>query len=245
MLFQTAQKLLSVPRLAPYLQASSGNQQKALALYLDNLRLAQSFYTPLSLLEVALRNSLHEVLERHFNSANWLLAEQKGFMIDKRLINRDYRTGKISVNDKVLKMVLAASREFEEHWQYPPPSGNVLIAELHFGFWTTLFGKTYYGILQKSPLRAFPKRPLGTERELLYNKLKEVRLFRNRVYHYEPLCFQKNSNNILSFSQLHSAHTIIAELLGWLDPSLPEWLAETDRVPETLKKLHKKYSAAT
>lgn len=245
MLFQNAQKFLSGPRLTPYLGASGGDEQKALLLYLDNLRLAQSFYIPLSFLEVALRNALHEVLERHFTSANWLLEQQQGFMIDNRLKNKDYRTGKTTTNDKVLRMVEAAVREFEERWNYLPPSGSVLIADLNFGFWTTLFSRTYFGLLQKSPLRAFPHRPRGTERETLYNKLKDIRTFRNRVYHYEPLCFQKHSMNVLCFSQLSKLHTTIMELLGWLDPSLPPWLAEADRVPDTLRTIGKKYPHAT
>ncbi|HET9504378.1 MAG TPA: hypothetical protein VFO93_12620 [Hymenobacter sp.] len=245
MLFQNAPKFLSTPRLSPYLSASGGDEQKALLLYLDNLRLAQSFYIPLSFLEVALRNALHEVLERHFNSANWLLEQRKGFMIDNRLTNRDYRTGKTTTNDKILRMVETAIRDFEERWNYPPPSGSVLIADLNFGFWTTLFSRTYFGLLQKRLLRAFSHWLHGTERETLYNKLKDIRTFRNRVYHYEPLCFEKQSKSILCFSQLQQLHATILELLGWLDPALPTWLAEADRVPDTLRTISKKYPQAT
>lgn len=246
MLFQIAQKFLSPPRLNPYLQVSAGDEQKALLLYLENIRLAQSFYISLSFLEIALRNALHEVLERHFNSTNWLLEQKQGFMTDKRLIYKDYKSGKTSTNDKVLRMVEVASREFEDRWQYAPPNGSVLIAELNFGFWTTLFGKTYFGLLQKSPLRAFPNRPRGTDREIIYNKLKEVRTFRNRVYHYEPLCFQRTkSSSTICFSQLHQLHNVTLELLSWLDPALPGWLAEADRVPDTLRTIGKKYPQAT
>lgn len=70
MLFQTAEKYLSSARLTPYMQAAKGDEQLSLALYLDNLRLAQSFYPALSLLEVSFRNALHDTLSIKFKSDN-------------------------------------------------------------------------------------------------------------------------------------------------------------------------------
>lgn len=245
MLFPVAEKFLSTARLLPYKQAAQNDEQASLRLYLDNLRLAQSFYAPLSLLEVAFRNSLHEVLSINFKSADWLLTEQSGFMVDASLTYFDHKRGKEVTNDKALRMMQAAVAEFKQQRNYVPSTGAALIAELSFGFWTTLFSRKYFFLLNKNPLRAFPHRPRGTTWEVVSNKLTEVRTFRNRVYHYEPLCFQKNSSNILCFSQLNNIHNSIADLLGWIDPSLPIWLAEVDRVPETLKKLRTKYPTAS
>jgi hypothetical protein len=85
MLFPVAEKFLSTARLAPYKLAAQGNEQTSLRLYLDNLRLTQSFYIPLSVLAVALRNALHDVLANSFQSDNWLLIQRTGFMIDEKL----------------------------------------------------------------------------------------------------------------------------------------------------------------
>ena len=142
-------------------------------------------------------------------------------------------------------MVKAASQEFKGKHRYEPPNGAALIADLSFGFWTTLFTKTYFELLNRAPLNAFNYRPRGTGRDIAYDKLQEIRLFRNRVYHYEPLCFQSDPRKTLIFSQLENIHATICELLAWLDPTLPEWLAEVDRVPETLKKLKRKYPDAS
>ena len=244
-LFPVAEKFLSPARLLPYKQAAKGDEQISLSLYLDNLRLAQSFYAPLSLLEVTFRNAPHDVLTINFGSDNWLLTQQKGFMIDSGLTYVDHKQGKSITNNKVLKMVQTAVAEFKQKRNYVPNNGTALIAELTFGFWTTLFSKRYFLLLNRSPLRAFAHRPRGTSWETISNKLAEVRAFRNRVYHYEPLCFQKNSSNILCFSQLDGIHANITDLLAWIEPSLPAWLAEADRVPETLKKLRKKYPMAS
>jgi|GEM_PF-616342 len=245
MLFQNAEKFLSTARLSSYKAATKGDEQASLRLYLDNLRLAQSFYAPLSLLEVAFRNALHEVLAVSFQSDNWLLTQQSGFMEDSRLTYIDKNRSEQITNRKVQNMIKAAMQEFKERHKYAPPHGTAIIADLQFGFWTTLFSRRYFFILNQAPLRAFPHRPRGTKWETISEKLQEVRKFRNRVYHYEPLCFQKHASNILYFSQLHQIHTTIIELLSWLDPSLPIWLAEADRVPDTLRTIGKKYPHAT
>ena len=232
MLFQTAEKFLSPARLTPYLAAAKGNEQSCLRLYFDNLRLAQSFYIPLSLLEVAFRNALHDVLSVRFGSENWLLLEQTGFMVDARLKG----------NNKALSMVEKASREFEKRQLTLPSHGLAIVADLEFGFWTTLFTHRYFfTVMNQAPIRAFSHRPRGTAWDVVNTKIQEIRLFRNRVYHYEPLCFQPQVAGSPRFSQLWQMHGTIVELLSWLDPALPTWLAEADRVPDTLRTISKKY----
>ena len=245
MLFQTAEKFLSPARLIPYKAAANGNEQASLQLYLDNLRVAQSFYAPLSLLEVAFRNALHDVLAVHFRSDNWLLNQRTGFMTHPKLTSFDRSKSENITNDKVLKMVKAAAKEFKEQRGYEPLVGTTLIADLDFGFWTTLFSGTYFFLLDKAPLKAFGKRPRGTDWKTVRDKLNEVRRFRNRVYHYEPLCFQKQTNNILCFSHLDYMHHNILELLAWLDPALTAWVSEVDRVPDALQKIRKKHPQAS
>lgn len=242
--FRLAEKFLSAPRLAPYKAASQGNEQKALQLYLDNLRAGQSFHTSLSLLEVTLRNVLHDELASEFRSDNWLLEQRAGFMKDPRLTYYDNKRGKDIINDKALKMVDVAIKEYRESRNGEPTHGTALIADLSFGFWTTLFSNKYFFILNRAPLRAFAHRPRGTERKVISDKLTNVRRFRNRVYHHEPLCFDKQVASGLCLSQLERMHNDITGLLSWLHPDLPVWLAEADRVPDTLQKLRKKHPAA-
>ncbi len=240
MLFQKAEKLLSAARLSPYKQATGGNEPAALQLYFDNLRLSRSFYVPLSLFEVALRNSTHAALALDFKTDDWLLTEQTGFMIAPSLTAYDPRTNGMVTNQKALAMVREATREFKQKFNVVPPTGSALIPELSFGFWTSLFSKAYFLALNRIPLRAFMHRPRGTSWEEINRKLTETRHFRNRVYHYEPLCFERPANRI-NFGHVQKIHDAIVELMGWIDPELPLWLPEIDQVPETLKKLRAKY----
>ncbi len=167
-------------------------------------------------------------------------------MIHPDLTYYSAESGENISNHKVLKMVLAAIKEYKEQRKHEPPTGKAIIAELSFGFWTTLFTKKYFLLLNRDPIRAFSKqRPQGTTWDIINAKLTRVRVFRNRVYHYEPLCFQKGSSNILCFSQLNEIHTDILELLTWIDPSLTQWVVEVDLVQEKLKKLQRKYLATS
>ena len=63
---QMIAQALSAERLAPYVAACQGNQAVALRLYEWNLSVSGAFYEALGIVEVALRNALHQRLtDRH------------------------------------------------------------------------------------------------------------------------------------------------------------------------------------
>ncbi|PRD51983.1 hypothetical protein C5749_16940 [Sphingobacterium gobiense] len=53
----------------------------------------------------------------------------------------------------------------------------------------------------------------------IYKKfmLREIREFRNRVYHKEPICFK---GNIVDFSQAIQIRKFIFQITDWIDPKL-------------------------
>lgn len=53
---------LSTPRFNTYLSKTNNNFEKAYTLYQVNIQLSEAFYPLLSVLEVSLRNSIHETL---------------------------------------------------------------------------------------------------------------------------------------------------------------------------------------
>lgn len=63
-------------RLAPYLKACQGNRDGAAALYLWNVEVSSSFWTPLSLVEIALRNAISEAFRKNL-SEEWCLFPQQ------------------------------------------------------------------------------------------------------------------------------------------------------------------------
>lgn len=110
-MFPAYEKLFSTERMSRYLTAAQGQPAAAVRLYQANLRLSEALYSPLALLEVALRNQLNAVLQAHFRQSDWLLTQQTGFMRDPRFRFRNPRTGQLVVNDFLLRSVQGAEKK--------------------------------------------------------------------------------------------------------------------------------------
>ena len=68
------------------------------------------------------------------------------------------------------------------------------------------------------------------DRDRIAYKLNQVRKFRNRIFHYEPIC-----NDLLA---LKVNHNNIIDLLNWLDKDLLDWTLTI----ENFEKLYKRAS---
>jgi len=87
---ESLKSILSNERLKPYLKFHSGNFEKAIHHYKANIEISESFYSMLSVLEIALRNKIDYQLQRKFSDENWF--ENKEFI---RTVNR-FQIDKIS-----------------------------------------------------------------------------------------------------------------------------------------------------
>ena len=227
----------SAGRLQRYHIACGGDEVAAVRLYQHNLRLAQAFYVPLQVVEVALRNALDERLRRHFGQdANWLITQQTGFMNHPALHFRDPASGKTRVRDRLRRSVEDARRNL--------PAGaspGKLVAELTFGFWTSLYDREHFRILQGQPLGVFRSLPPALKRQDVANHLRLIRSIRNRVYHYEPLCF---SGDAVSLKDTLAAHRAIYDVCRWLGPDLLALIQELDRVSAAIRWFRRTYPDA-
>ena len=68
--FDKIQPALAVERLDAYRQDQT-ELRVALARYVWNMALCESLYSPLQMVEIALRNALQRSLENHFRSPHW------------------------------------------------------------------------------------------------------------------------------------------------------------------------------
>ena len=109
-------------------------------------------------------------------------------------------------------------------------SGKI-IAEQTFGFWTDLFEPHHFRLIGASSINAFDNLPAAGSRGLVAAKLREVRKFRNRINHNEPIVLYRNTIDLTSPSDIHRS---IIETLNWIDPKLVGWTAELDKVPQTI-----------
>jgi len=82
------------------------------------------------------------------------------------------------------------------------------------------------GICSDDLRLVFPRCPKSQrQRHTVSSALNQIRELRNRVFHHEQLLWLTPA--------LIDLHAKGVEVIGWLDPKLPPWLAGHDRLPAT------------
>lgn len=207
--------VLSTDRFETYRLWANGDEALAGQLYTFNVQLSAALYGPLHMLEVALRNMADQRLTAACGP-DWL--------DDPVVLPGGYQ--RRCVNDA--RASLTRDRKAATHPQ--------MVAELNFGFWSSLFGHDATHLWQHlRPI--FQAR--GIQRGLIAGQLRELRRLRNRVAHYEPILAQP-------LAQLYGNLTT---LTGWLSPAAAAWIARTSAwaaiypavpilVPDAAKALH-------
>jgi hypothetical protein len=198
---------LSSPRFNVYLAKTNNNFDKAYRFYKTNIALSESFYPILSVLEISLRNAVHETLKNYFQDEYWF---------------------KNNLPVEFLPFVSEATQKLIA--QRKTITADRIIAELNFGFWNRLFNRNYTSLLWK-PLRLiFKNTPKHLrQRDTIADALYRIRILRNRIYHYEPIF-----GNLQDIEKQHSEMLIF---LTWLDNDLPKLLTGIDRFSDTLKQV--------
>lgn len=159
---------LSAPRMARHDQSGS-DPELALANHAHNLLLCEALYPTLHMLEVVVRNRVHDVLTARFGRPDWYSMAW--------LSDADY------------KMVTEAENKLTQHNKALTPDN--VIAALSFGFWCAIVNKRY-----ESPTGLWPNlvpkvipyapKPLRS-RKSLHSHMEAARYLRNRVFHHEPI----------------------------------------------------------
>lgn len=233
MTFNEFEKVVSKERLGRYLMATQSNQQKAMALYRLNINLSHSAYSLIGLLEIALRNAIHNHYSAQYGSSSWLIqaCEPGGWLTQPHA-------------EETRKVIAKASQSLRAKGQLTPAK---LLAELNFGVWRYLFNKHQYQYGDRTLHKIFPNyvlpiyvgpQPYGAEDEAqvqLYKWLDQINRIRNRVAHYEPLCFDKNQAKADSH-YITSIYNLMLKFLDMMaiDRSI---LHGIDDMPKSIKKL--------
>ncbi len=170
--------MLNIDLINLFISKKRFNAYKNLDEYSQNLIFSKNSYIPLSVLEIALRNSLDRYLSKNI-SDNWYENDfltqdsKKKVQQAKDLL---FRRGETQIKDKI-------------------------IAELSFGFWVNLFKKPYEKNMRINDLKAiFPNLPSKNKqninRQIIFNKLNHIRIFRNRIFHHEKVLNRDGFNDI-------------------------------------------------
>lgn len=176
---------LSTDRLHTYMNWANQNRDDAIALYSLNMAISEAFYTPLHLLEISLRNAIHDKMLNQYGA---------GWFSNNQIITNQFQQRKIQ--DAYDKLGAGAS-------------DSQIVAELTFGFWTTLFSPNYHSLWQH--LNQIFNHPV--QRRNIAGKLSNTRKLRNRIAHHEPI-IKRN---------LPALHQDMRELIGWLSTDTLVW----------------------
>jgi hypothetical protein len=203
--YEQLKNTLSAKRLESYRHHKSESDEQLVACYLWNLQLSESLYPLLSALEVALRNQLHNALTKRLASEQWY--DIQPFVLTP---------AELVEITKAKEGLLRRKKSLEP---------GRIIAELQFGFWTSLFHASYEKVLWPDLIHdVFPYSPRWIrERKKLSKRLNQFRHLRNRVFHYEPIWGWEN------LGQLHQDMT---DTVGWMCQSTKTMILKVDRFHE-------------
>lgn len=198
-LYPRLEILLSPARFATYLEWAAGDRDRAVELYTLNAQLSESFYTPLQMLEVALRNRIHSVMSDEAGDT-W------------------FDLPPYHANSRQPEMLAKARQGLREAGK--TESSGALVAALTFGFWTAMLGKEYEDLWQTTLHRAASREDgKGLQRKDFSRPLGPLRMLRNRIAHHEPILYW----------DLRKHHSATIELTGWLCPVAAEWSCAQSR----------------
>ncbi len=216
-------KYLSEPRINRYLTATNQNKERSKRLYHANIRLAQSFHPLLTQFEVILRNSLNEQLSSYFTDKDWIINQKNGFMNHQSLSQSRYF---------LKKSVLKSERNLTNR-RIPVTCGKI-ISNQNFGFWLALFLSHHYRLIGGQPIKIFVHKPTTEDRASIYSKLDDLRKFRNRTNHCEPICFIGNTIDCSKALQMRNS---IYDLINWIEPELEPFLRAIDNIQNKVNQL--------
>jgi len=199
------EKHFSTARVGRYLSSCGNDETRAAQAYIGNMLLSEATMPMLSTLEIALKNSIDRRLTTLYNRSDWWEAWRG---------NEDFNWQ--------LQQVASAKEKLRRHRE--PATPGKIIAELAFGFWSSLFNASFQMELWGTLRLVFPHCPrVQRQRGTISSALSQVREFRNRVFHHEQIVWLT--------PPVLDVHAKCNEVLQWIDPQLPPWLAQYDRFP--------------
>lgn len=203
---------ISTPRLAPYVRATT-TQGEALRLYTWNIEAAAAMWGPIQVLEISLRNIIHAQLVLKFDIPDWWNHP----MVSLTKFGRD----------RIAKADKDAQSTANLHRRSVVPDD--IVAALPFVFWESLLtkgGKQQYETKFWQPFlhNAFPH--FTGQRKDVQQRVETLRHLRNRIAHHEPI-FHRH---------LQADHETLLHILGWIDPTVAQYVDAHSRLKEVLAK---------
>lgn len=238
-------RLLSRIRLSSYTTSlATKTDAQLLGAYCWNLAVVGAFYPLIQLVEVALRNALHDVAFSKYQTANgeyWFGlvpcsqgTDDSGNPATAEQVRK--------FNDSIKTAKKSAKRNLENKGiANPTPTVDQVISQCDFATWEYLLDKHFYDGSNKSYLwpheltkvfRKLPRVPekknvMFHQRDTIRRRIEEVRSFRNRISHNEPAWMigsVRNKQDVIETLTEKLNH--IMELLFWISPKFKNYIMD-------------------
>jgi len=207
--FRSIEKSISSARLSTYRNHRTSNNTLLIANYVLNAKVSENFYFLLQNLEVTLRNAIYDAFKKHYPSDDFFYLYET---------NSRGRHTRQEIHDYGCWRMLCAVK-YKLRNEVHLHDGKI-IAELNFGFWTKLLLSTdnrYTNIWRRIFNDVFPYydtvHSIDRDKPIVGQKIDNIRIFRNRIFHYEP---------IFNYPNLVQIHDDIIEVLGWINKDMQE-----------------------
>lgn len=208
--------LLSEARMSKYNRVTHGEKMKTIQLYHHNLKLSQRLFGVIGMFEVALRNAIHNHYRNSFDDMEWIVNQAA--------------PGKLLEHEA--DEVLRVKNDFIRKGVY---SADKMVASFSFGFWTYLFTRRNYKVGGKTLLQIFPNRCKGLKQTDVYNDLTQIREFRNRIAHHEPICF--DADHQLSTAYACRQYALIRTYLEYMGHNADKVLKIVEKPDSVLREM--------
>jgi hypothetical protein len=223
-------RALSDPRLDGYRTSPAETDLDLLTRYAWNMALGAALYAPLHLLEIALRNALHEALTHHHAGDAYWYRRPHALPPNLRTSSGSGQSPKWPE-----QQINAALREVGKVTipRAADEPGRV-VAELQFGFWTSLLTAAYgrprsvqqnwHPLWPQLTPRVFPNfhssRNDAKDRASLSERFDGLRQLRNRISHHEPIWRGPPRKGNQQRANLSQDYQDIEEAIGWISREL-------------------------
>jgi hypothetical protein len=203
--------------MASYYKAGDRNLD-TLARYCWNTALCEALYPALHGVEIALRNALDRNLTKLTGTPLWF-DDQRSFPFLGYHI------------DRVEKARVALRNDAK------PETPGGIVAELPFGYWTSLLGNRFYqSILIPLLATTFPgfkrKKSKKDPCDTLRGTFEDIRYLRNRVFHHEP---------VWNRTYLFGDYRAILKAIDWVSPEKGLLVKALDRFSTIYDGTHVPY----
>lgn len=168
-------------------------------------------------------HSLESVLGQLKGSKSSIIKEKKKEI--KRGIRIHYRKKDLFKNKNELEQLSFLNQKLKDEIERNPimPSHSHLVSSANFSLWTSMFEKEPFKANRGKLIQIFTNRQ-GVNLKEIRSMLEDIRLFRNRIAHNEPLFFKKGK---LDLSRVIVMNNNLIKLLDMLDEDIKVFSQET------------------